>query len=122
MSPARRLVLRLTKPDAKLAILPLTRLVHLGLQANPIPPRKLLPDTPQMPTIPVQPHEPADEQLVPQLDGRVVRGDVGEGVMEQERVAQRAVDDAVEDVREEFALTSISRLRRGNRRRAKREG
>lgn len=48
-------------------------------------------------------HEARDEQLAAQ--GVLARG--GDGVLQQQGVADGAVDDAVEDVREEFALMKM---------------
>lgn len=48
--------------------------------------------------LPVEAHKPADEQL-----GAVLAG-LGDGLVQQEGVAHGAVENAVEDVGEGFAL------------------
>lgn len=50
--------------------------------------------------VPVEADEAGDEQLL--AEGVLARG--GDGVLQQEGVAHGAVDDAVEDVCEDFAL------------------
>lgn len=56
--------------------------------------------------VPVQAHEARDQELVAQLVGLVAVGDVFDRVVQEQRVAGGAVDDAVEDVRYYFALGS----------------
>lgn len=60
-------------------------------------------DVGEVAPVPVEAHEAADQQLAAQavLLGRRQR------VVEEQRVAHRLVDDAVEDVRQQFALYSI---------------
>jgi hypothetical protein len=55
----------------------------------------------------VDPHEPRDEQFVAQLVVLVVRGDVGDGVLEEQGVSRGFVDDAVENVCYDFALEVV---------------
>jgi hypothetical protein len=47
----------------------------------------------------VIPHEPADEEFVSSLLARLI-----DGLVEEERIADRGVDYAIEDMREGFAL------------------
>ena len=52
----------------------------------------------------MQSHEARDQELVAQLVSLVAVGDVFDRVVQEQGVAGRAVDDAVEDVRYYFAL------------------
>ena len=60
--------------------------------------------------VPVQAHEARDQELVAQLIGLVAVGDVFDRVVQEQRVAGGAVDDAVEDVRYYFALKGGGQL------------
>jgi hypothetical protein len=52
----------------------------------------------------VQAHQAGDQKFVAQLVGLVAVGDVFDRVVQEQGVAGGAVDDAVEDVRYDFAL------------------
>lgn len=50
----------------------------------------------------------SDEARDKQLAAQAVLAGAGDGVVEEEGVTDRAVDNAIENVREEFALVAVS--------------
>ena len=82
----------------------LGRIVDRVLQRDAVLLVVLLLDAHQVQLVPVHAHEAGDEQLVAQLVVLVVRRDVAQRVLQQERVARGLVDDAIEDVCDDFAL------------------
>lgn len=60
-----------------------------------------------MAAIPMNTQESRDQELITQFFVCVVRGNVGDGVMEKQRIARRAVDGAVEDMDDYFALEIV---------------
>lgn len=61
-------------------------------------------DSTHMVRVPVVSDEARDKQLAAQA----VLAGAGDGVVEEEGVTHRAVDNAIENVREEFALVTVS--------------
>ena len=98
----------LTKLTHELPKIALGRLLNILLQLAPELLRILPLDPLQMQLIPMDAHDPRNQQLIPQLLGLVVVRNVLDGVVDQQRVARGLVDDAVEDVRDDFALRKES--------------
>jgi hypothetical protein len=96
--------LRRTQAHHELAEFPLGGLVQGLFEGDAVLVVVLPLDARQVGAVPVQADEAGDQQFVAELVVLVVRGDVLDGVLEEEGVARGFVDDAVEDVGYDFAL------------------
>jgi hypothetical protein len=64
-------------------------------------------DPHHMRLVPVHAHEPRDQELVAELVITVLVRNVFDGMLEQQRIPSRPIDDTIQDVRDHFALYVI---------------